>query len=344
MKINPVQQNEKLAQCQYVFEEYMHYYLTERNLDRICEITASEVTSFGTGRDEKIWGKSDFIKFYKRDIETVPEAISYVIKDHHMYMPTDGVVVSQTILDLHPTIEGYEVTLRDIRQTLVFGFEEDGRPIISHVHTSFPTDLHDDEESYPLKEIQAVSEVVNRLVNEKTDDLKQAYHELEQAVVRDSLTGLFNRNKFDDVFSHETLRSNRYHSPFSLIFCDIDHFKHINDTYGHLRGDEVLKVLANCITNYTRETDLPSRWGGEEFAILLPETGLEESYRIAEVIRKAFANLVIIEGETITISLGVAVFHPGDCPENLFERADRALYRAKQSGRNRTVCEENTVV
>ncbi|WP_159102300.1 diguanylate cyclase [Caldalkalibacillus mannanilyticus] len=337
MEVNLEEQKRILAMCQTVFEQFMHAYLTERDLKKCCEMaSAIGITSFGTGRDEKIWNQDDFIKFYTRDMESVPDPIPFHIKNHHLYMPAPGLVIAQSIIDLHPYIQGYEVTLRDIRQTMVFGFEE-GKPVICHIHTSLPTNVHEDEESYPLKEIQAVSEVVNRLVSEKTQDLKEAYHELEEVVVRDCLTGLFNRNKFDDVLLQEIKRSNRYLSTFSLIICDIDHFKHINDTYGHLKGDQILKLLAQIILNHTRETDLCCRWGGEEFAIILPETGPKEAQIIAEKIRLSIFRNQCIESEHITVSLGIASFHSGDCPNTLFSRADCALYRAKQSGRNKSV-------
>ncbi len=151
----------------------------------------------------------------------------------------------------------------------------------------------------------------------------------------DRLTGLYNKGKFNEVLQQEIQRAKRYKRPLSLIIFDIDHFKKINDTYGHKVGDEVLKELANIIKKNIRKTDFAARWGGEEFVILAPETNLEGAKKLAEKLRQAVENHKFPTVGKVTISLGVAQLEPDEKPEDFIVRADMALYKAKEGGRNR---------
>lgn len=161
--------------------------------------------------------------------------------------------------------------------------------------------------------------------------------ELQTAVVTDPLTGLYNRRKFDSMLAYEIARAGRYSQPFSVVICDADHFKQINDVYGHLTGDEVLKGVANLLQDNVRECDTLARWGGEEFAVLLPATAPPGAVRFGEKITGVIRGHRFAESLRVTLSLGIAVWRPDDGPESLVRRADRALYQAKQEGRDRVV-------
>ena len=339
MTISHADKEQKRFLTQQIFEQYMQAHLVDRNLDSIIDLIDPDcVSSFGTSLDEKIWNREDFIKYFGRDVESVPDPIPYTIKEHHIHLPSGNFAIVQTVLDVFPVIKDYEVKLFDVRQTLIIGFK-DSKPRIQHVHTSFPATVHEEDEPFPLKEIQDISEIVNRLVSEQTVDLKDAYHRLEESVIKDHLTGLYNRNKFDDILLQEIKRSNRYSSIFSLIICDLDHFKVVNDLHGHLVGDQVLKEIADIIASMIRETDTPYRWGGEEFAIILPETGIEKAFSIAERIKEKIASTEFAKSQTLTVSFGVTEFVQGDKSETIFNRADKALYQAKIEGRNRIAVE-----
>ncbi|EDP74082.1 GGDEF domain-containing protein [Hydrogenivirga sp. 128-5-R1-1] len=151
----------------------------------------------------------------------------------------------------------------------------------------------------------------------------------------DRLTGLYNKGKFNEVLQREIQRAKRYKRPLSLIIFDIDHFKKINDTYGHKVGDEVLKALAKLIKKNIRKTDFAARWGGEEFVILAPETNVEGAKKLAEKLRQAVETYKFPTVGKVTISLGVAQLEPDEKPEDFIVRADMALYKAKEGGRNR---------
>jgi len=171
----------------------------------------------------------------------------------------------------------------------------------------------------------------------------ELYERVEQLSVTDALTGLANRRRFDQELSDELRRARRYGKPLALILFDLDHFKVFNDRYGHPAGDLVLKTVAEILRQSSRETDLAVRSGGEEFALILPETDVSEAVRVAERVRRQLASTPVFwNGSklTITVSAGVignvGQFLPND-PAMLFRLADQALYRAKEQGRDQVV-------
>lgn len=170
--------------------------------------------------------------------------------------------------------------------------------------------------------------------------IKQKSNLLEYQANHDQLTGLYNRQKFHNVFTKEIRRSRRYSSPLSLILFDIDNFKSINDTFGHAAGDEILKGVASFAAVNLRETDTIVRWGGEEFIALLPETAIETACDVAEKLREGIEQL---EFDTIkkqiTVSFGVSMLREDDSESSFIDRADEALYNAKKSGKNKVVTE-----
>ena len=187
------------------------------------------------------------------------------------------------------------------------------------------------------------------MVQQRTHELTEARDRLETLVVElddknraleilsvtDKLTGLANRRKLESALQSELLRARRYGKIFSVILLDVDHFKVVNDTHGHQAGDEVLMRLAALLTANARETDLVGRWGGEEFLIVCPETSLALVSTLAERYRVELERQDFGEIGQITSSFGVAACEEGDDVQRLIQRADQALYRAKESGRNR---------
>ncbi|MFO7838221.1 MAG: sensor domain-containing diguanylate cyclase [Desulfosalsimonadaceae bacterium] len=160
---------------------------------------------------------------------------------------------------------------------------------------------------------------------------------LYQLAIRDGMTGLYHHSHFRDRLAEEISRSRRYNLDLALILMDIDHFKQFNDRYGHLAGDRVIREVAKMIAGQARESDLAARYDGEEFAILLPETGLKAGCRYAERLRRIVAGRPLA-GHRVTISLGVSTWRDSDgSPEALIQKADQALYEAKQQGRNRVM-------
>jgi len=159
------------------------------------------------------------------------------------------------------------------------------------------------------------------------EDRRQAMYDL--------LTGLFNRRAFDDLMHRELSLRDRHGHDLSLVMIDLDHFKAVNDTYGHHAGDAVLRDLADILREVCRPSDLPCRWGGEEFACLLPQTDLENAAKVAERLRAAIEAHDFPEVGKVTASLGISQAGLDENEERFCKRADEALYKAKEGGRNR---------
>jgi diguanylate cyclase len=166
------------------------------------------------------------------------------------------------------------------------------------------------------------------------------YEMLEQIAFLDALTGLPNRRRMYDIIVQQLELARRYDTPFCVALLDIDHFKRINDTFGHLKGDAVLQQVAQVLRADFRSVDQLGRWGGEEFLLVLPQTGLEEAASAVERSRQAVEGQVRVEGQAVTLSCGVAQYLPGDEITAFLQRADDALYEAKKQGRNRVVSSE----
>ena len=172
-----------------------------------------------------------------------------------------------------------------------------------------------------------------QLTHERTLILEQ----LKELAITDDLTKLFNSRHFYNQIEQEVSRYNRYKRPFSILLIDVDHFKHFNDTYGHLEGDRILRRVARLITSCMRTMDTAYRYGGEEFTVLLPETTCDAALTVAERIKESVCNesLDYINNARVTVSIGATEYSDLDTVSDLVKRADRAMYIAKQKGRNR---------
>ena len=189
-----------------------------------------------------------------------------------------------------------------------------------------------------------VREMLGVIATQVATSLQNAmmYRKMELMASTDGLTGLTNHRTFQERFGQLLDRSARHKHPAAVLLCDIDHFKSVNDNYGHPVGDEVLRQVAKVLRNSVRVIDIPARYGGEEFAVVLESTDLDGALRLAERIREDVGKLEIQTDKgllKVTMSIGVAAF-PDDATDQalLIERADLALYEAKETGRNRVVC------
>jgi diguanylate cyclase len=177
------------------------------------------------------------------------------------------------------------------------------------------------------------------MANQKIESMQLEFNKVRHESVTDPLTGLHNRRFFDKHMEQTCATESPPEDPTSLVLVDIDFFKHINDTYGHQMGDSVLKKVAGWLTESVRGKDVIARIGGEEFALVLPETNLQGASSVAENLRTSFAKRTLKYGDItigkITISLGAAELKKGESADGFFSRADHALYQAKRKGRNR---------
>ncbi|HEX3986797.1 MAG TPA: sensor domain-containing diguanylate cyclase [Acidobacteriaceae bacterium] len=181
---------------------------------------------------------------------------------------------------------------------------------------------------------------IEHRLRESQERLREANRRLEQMVRTDALTGLGNRRLFNERMRQEWKLAQRLEFPLALLMIDVDYFKKVNDEQGHSAGDDVLRHLAGLLEHSTRESDTCVRYGGEEFAVILPATTQNQAEHLADVLREEIA-VAPCGHQNVTVSIGVAACHAGhaaDTPEQLIQRADAALYAAKSAGRNRVEC------
>jgi diguanylate cyclase len=204
------------------------------------------------------------------------------------------------------------------------------------------------EEALTVAAAERIDALSSRLHDIKHEAflLQQKMQEQRDLAMKDPLTGVFNRLAYEERLDSELQRWRRYQEPLSLVVIDVDHFKRINDTFGHLAGDKALKALSTRLVKNLREVDFVARYGGEEFVVIMPNTGADQAYRVAEKLRSIVAAAGFHYHQqpvNITVSCGVATVREGDDSSSLFQRADDAQYGAKQAGRNRTHREQAPV-
>ncbi|WP_295392733.1 sensor domain-containing diguanylate cyclase [uncultured Thiodictyon sp.] len=221
----------------------------------------------------------------------------------------------------------FRVTSRDgtVKDIVISGTVLDDRLICSFVDIS-------ERKRFEAELVQArdATETANRA-------LQKANAELQRLAVTDRLTGVGNRAYFEEAVAAEIARAARYGAPLSLLLLDIDHFKAINDTHGHLVGDQVSIELTGRLGQHLREVDVLARWGGEEFVIPMPHCGAIQALHAAEKLRALVADRTFPEVGAVTMSIGVAEYQPHERDNAWIKRVDDALYAAKSGGRNR-VC------
>ncbi len=188
--------------------------------------------------------------------------------------------------------------------------------------------------------LAAQLEEMHQHLEESNNALRVALSASELVAARDQLTGLWNRRSFDQRMQEAIAHLARHDGTLSLLMIDIDHFKNINDSHGHLTGDEVLKWFADVLQERLRQNDVHARWGGEEFTILADGANLENAFLLAEQIRQTVETRQFGNLPRLTVSIGVAEYRRGETSDDLLIRADCALYNAKRAGRNRVVSAE----
>ena len=177
--------------------------------------------------------------------------------------------------------------------------------------------------------------------SQEVDQLRTNLEKVREEAMTDALTGVANRKRFDESLRKARRDADLKGEPFSLILCDIDHFKRFNDTWGHQTGDQIIRFVAACLSRFSRQHHIVARYGGEEFGIVLPATSIGEANVIAEKVRATVESKRLLRKSTnedlgnITVSLGVSQFRGGETVECLIERCDTNLYKSKQTGRNK---------
>jgi diguanylate cyclase (GGDEF)-like protein len=275
------------------------------------------------------------------------------MENHSNIVP--GMIQDKNLFEFFPEIDKEWFTRKaapafSLKSPVFIIWEQ--RPYLFHFDCNRPitaqaNHMYQNITIFPLASLSGKVDQVCLVIYDVTDEavnrlgMQALNSQLEKIGRVDGLTGLFNRRYWEEQFILEFKRDQRSDSPSALIMLDIDHFKKVNDTYGHPAGDEVIKALAGIIKKATRETDFAGRYGGEEFAIILPDTPVANVEFVSERIRRLVEKCTVVYDEVeinFTISIGISGFKQTykDSTQWL-DSADKALYKAKESGRNRVI-------
>lgn len=187
---------------------------------------------------------------------------------------------------------------------------------------------------YEMSSYEKINKQLEKTIEERTAELKESNEKLKMLASTDALTKLYNRAKLDESLKNEINRTNRFQHELGIILLDIDHFKSVNDTYGHNVGDTLLIEISNILKKNTRDTDIVGRWGGEEFLIVCPETDKAGLLKLAENLRIAIKNANFTTVGEKTSSFGCSLYEKNENIKEFISKADKALYNAKEEGRN----------
>ncbi|MBN9598811.1 MAG: GGDEF domain-containing protein [Afipia sp.] len=199
--------------------------------------------------------------------------------------------------------------------------------------------------THEMRETNKVLEQRLTRSRQEIGNLQQNLEAIRAESLTDPLTGLGNRKSFDRAIETAVEHTRENGQPLSLLMIDIDHFKSFNDNFGHLTGDQVLRLVAMALKHSVKGQDITARYGGEEFAVILPNTALRQALTVADNVRRSVMSKQLKKKSTgeilgrVTISAGVSMLQPGDSAHSLIDRADACLYAAKRNGRNRVICE-----
>lgn len=234
-------------------------------------------------------------------------------------------------------IEGHVYTMNMNLVSAAFREEtKDHKRTIADI-TGDPSHMENDS-ALNLDDSLSTVQCLASFITVTSKELSDAYQKLAFVAGHDSLTDLLNRGRIEWVLRHLIEDTNKTHHTFSAIMIDIDSFKHINDTYGHSVGEDVLIRLADIMKNGVRPTDYAGRWGGDEFVILLPDTDIDQFEKVADRMRRNFAEADILpDGKAVTASFGVTTSYEGETLESFYRRMDSALYTAKGAGKNQVI-------
>lgn len=250
----------------------------------------------------------------------------------------EPLAIPATVLVVVGSVAATQIRLRGQRKLHKTPPHEERHEMTHSTHE--PIVLTQQTEQLITRQNEQLITMLQNQVTELCREKENLIHLLQEKNVRlhqDSLTGVANRLAYEEQFHQEFQRWKRFGNPLTFLIWDIDHFKQINDRYGHAVGDEVLREVAQQLNSRLRSTDFVARYGGEEFAMLLPGADIETALTLAEQMRCSIAKSGFNHDAiqiSVTLSCGLASFQPGDSLQSVFKRADQALYQAKKTGRN----------
>jgi len=331
-------QSNRQQLIQSLFDDYIEMYASRD--DQLTARFSDDFSGYAGGGNVLVKDKDDWIKITRQDFSQVAGRLRIEMLDLSMQDISDDVVVTTAFFHIHLPIPEHVLSRETARLVLIFRREGDDWKIV-HSGISIPYHLVQDGEVYPLKGLQVRNSELEILVEERTRALEEANAKLASLSNTDGLTGIANRRRFDQMLGQEWLRAQRSGAPLALMMLDVDHFKHFNDHYGHVAGDDCLRALAQVLLREVRRSgELVARYGGEEFVVLLPDTDIHTAFDVGQRIQQAVWSLGVphiqVPSGIVTFSFGISSRVPSErhVPDDLVRHADLALYQAKETGRN----------
>ena len=322
-----------------LFEEYIEMYASRD--ERLTARFSENFSGYAGGGHVLVKDRQEWATVTRQDFSQIKERVRIEMLDISMQDLSDSVVMVTAFFHIHLPMPDHILSRETARLVLAFRLECDDWKIV-HSGISIPYHLVQDGEVYPVKGLQERNDYLETLVEHRTRALEEANFKLELLSNTDGLTGIGNRRRFDIELDEEWNRARRTDIPLALIMLDVDHFKHFNDHYGHLAGDDCLRSLTQVLLKEVRRSgELVARYGGEEFVVLMPDSNVQAALETAQRIQRAVRTLALIHAETapgiVSFSFGVASLKPSPLhvPDELVRQADLALYRAKAMGRDR---------
>ena len=322
-----------------LFEEYIEMYASRD--ERLTARFSENFSGYAGGGHVLVKDRQEWAAVTRQDFSQIKERVRIEMLDISMQDLSDSVVMVTAFFHIHLPMPDHILSRETARLVLAFRLECDDWKIV-HSGISIPYHLVQDGEVYPVKGLQERNDYLETLVEHRTRALEEANFKLELLSNTDGLTGIGNRRRFDIELDEEWNRARRTDIPLALIMLDVDHFKHFNDHYGHLAGDDCLRSLTQVLLKEVRRSgELVARYGGEEFVVLMPDSNVQAALETAQRIQRAVRTLALIHAETapgiVSFSFGVASLKPSPLhvPDELVRQADLALYRAKAMGRDR---------
>lgn len=310
--------------------------VAQRDITTAKKLFNNNITGFGTGEDETVINLEQAFFMVDREHEQIPNPTRVKVDLLASRAVSDSLCLLMALVTHEIMFAEKWEKYGPARYSALLEKDNSDWKIL-HLHISEPWKAQEDGEAYPLMQLEEKNRLLNEAIAEKTRELQSALTKMEAMATTDELTGVYNRRKFREVANREISRVNRYQNMLSLIILDLDNFKKINDTYGHLTGDRVLQQTVQTVKPALREVDVLARWGGDEFIILLPEQSLEKTVIVAQRIKTIVSEHDFRIPFPLRMSMGVAQYETDESVESWLKRADELLYKAKHAGRNRVV-------
>lgn len=316
-----------------VLIDYFDNLFVKRDFEQVMASFGQHIRGFGSSKDETMYDFETVYTLHQRDIHQANNPVRYEVDHIVIETPKDDIGLITCELSIETYIHDQKLRFNHVRYTIAM-VKKDKQWLIEQKHLSLPTIENEDDEAYPVKQLEARNEALKRLVEDKTNELKTALDEITKLANTDVLSGLANRSSIDRTLGALIDEAKTQNQPLSVVMVDVDNFKQINDTYGHLTGDKIIRGISELLEKHLPSSAFVGRWGGDEFVLFYPKESIKKTYIKVEKLRDLIAKTSFDKVKTVTASFGISEYRERDTIETIIARSDKALYKAKDAGKN----------